>query len=85
VRAGPNGVDRVLVDKGRRVMEIFFEYSGHFLWPFVESIKTEYRRQNHVEVKRKKEKGKNSQFLSESSYPSWFKPCLKKQSQFSEG
>jgi len=26
VRAGPNGVDRVLGDKERRVMEIFLEY-----------------------------------------------------------
>jgi len=33
VRAGPNGVDRVLVDKDRRVMDIFqknLDFPGHF-------------------------------------------------------
>ena len=28
VRAGPNGADRVLGDKERRVMEIFLDYAG---------------------------------------------------------
>jgi hypothetical protein len=36
VRAGPNGEDRVLGDKGRRVMEIFLEYGRFFALPVVE-------------------------------------------------
>jgi hypothetical protein len=34
-RAGPNGADRVLGDKGRRVMEIFLEYARLFGFGFV--------------------------------------------------
>ncbi|MHC4439898.1 MAG: hypothetical protein ACYS3S_21280, partial [Planctomycetota bacterium] len=35
VRAGPNGADRVLGDKERRVMEIFCNFDGLFVWQFV--------------------------------------------------
>ena len=30
VRAGPNGADHVIGDKGRRITEIFLEFGGHF-------------------------------------------------------
>ena len=35
VRAGPNGVDRVFGDKGRRVMDIFWEFARPFTFRFV--------------------------------------------------
>ena len=36
VRAGPNGADRVLGDKGRRVMEIYLKNARFFRFPLVE-------------------------------------------------